>query len=61
EPPQTSLWLNLLQSNFDNLDTITILSSDRKLILEKILDYYQLHIEGFGQIKSHYILEEVLN
>ena len=59
--PQTSKWTELINSNFDNLHLITISSNDRKILVEKILTYYQLHIDGFGQIKSHSILEEVLN
>lgn len=60
EPPYTSIWTNILNSNFDYLHTLKISAAERKLILEKILDYYRLHIEGFGQIRSHEVLEEVL-
>lgn len=34
---------------------------NKKRILEYILEYYQLHIDGFGRIKSKDILESVLN
>jgi len=34
--------------------------SFRKLLLEKIIDYYRLHIHVFGNIRSHHVLEEVL-
>ena len=61
EPPLTSLWINILNSNFDNLHNIYITAADRKALLEKILLYYQLHIEGFGQVRSHEVLEEVLS
>lgn len=60
EPPVTGLWINILNSNFDNLQHLHISSADRKLLLEKVLIYYQLHVEGFGQVKSHEVLEEVL-
>lgn len=60
EPPFTSLWINVLNSNFDNLQNLHISGADRKLLLEKILIYYQLHVEGFGQVRSHEVLEEVL-
>jgi DNA repair protein RecO (recombination protein O) len=36
-------------------------SNDRNLFLEKVLDFYRLHIPGFGEIKSHKVLHEVLN
>jgi DNA repair protein RecO (recombination protein O) len=61
EPPYSTYWALLLKSRFENLDTIHLSSGERRVILEKILDYYRLHIEGFGEIKSHRILEEVLS
>lgn len=61
EPAYTALWTNILNSNFDNLHSLHISSADRKIILEKILDYYKLHIEGFGRVRSHEVLEEVLS
>lgn len=61
EPPFTALWMNILNSNFDNLQNLQITAPDRKALLEKILLYYQLHIEGFGQVRSHEVLEEVLS
>ena len=61
EPPYTALWNTILNSNFDNLHNLYIPGTDRKVLLEKVLLYYQLHVEGFGQVKSHEILEEVLS
>ena len=61
EPGQIEKWIDLINCNFDNLHVLAINAEDRRLLLGKILDYYQLHIEGFGQIKSHHILEEVLS
>lgn len=61
EPPFTALWTSILNSNFDNLQNLHISGTDRKVLLEKILVYYQLHVEGFGQVKSHEVLEEVLS
>lgn len=60
EPPYTALWTNILSSNFDNLHSLHISPQERKIVLEKILDYYQLHIDGFGHVRSHEVLEEVL-
>lgn len=60
ELPLTSTWTALLNAKFDSLDGLIISSVERKHLLYKILEYYQLHIEGFGSIKSHEVLEEVL-
>ncbi|HYK77953.1 MAG TPA: DNA repair protein RecO [Daejeonella sp.] len=61
QSPQTSQWLDLLNSSFENLHLLSISTADRRIILEKILDFYHLHIEGFGNVKSHQVLEEVLS
>jgi DNA repair protein RecO (recombination protein O) len=61
EQPLADVWLKILQSNFDNLHLLQISTADRRILLVKILDYYRLHIESFGQIKSHLVLEEVLS
>ncbi len=61
EPPHTKFFTDLLNSNFDNLHLLNISAPNRRALLGKILDYYQLHVEGFGQIKSHRVLEEVLS
>jgi DNA repair protein RecO (recombination protein O) len=61
EQPYTDLWAKLLYSNFDNLHLLQISAADRRAILGKILEYYRLHIEGLGQVKSHLVLEEVLS
>jgi DNA repair protein RecO (recombination protein O) len=31
----------------------------RRMLLNQLLDYYQLHIEGFGNFKSHKVLEHI--
>ncbi|NEU07541.1 DNA repair protein RecO [Flavihumibacter sp. R14] len=61
DQPLTDIWIKLMQSNFDNLHLLHISTTDRRIILAKILEYYRLHIESFGQIKSHLVLEEVLS
>lgn len=61
ESPFTGHWANLLACNFSGLHKLAIPSAERRIILQKILDFYQLHVENFGTIKSHHILEEVLS
>ena len=59
--PYTLLWRALLDSSFENLSRIDITAGQRKFLLEKLLDYYRLHIDNFGEIRSHKILKEVLS
>jgi len=60
EPGIAKTLSKVLESNqteerlFDN-------SNDRNLFMEKMLDFYRLHIPGFGEIKSHKVLHEVLS
>lgn len=60
EPVYASVWTNIIQSNYDDLENLKISASVRKYLLEKVLAYYKCHIEGFGQVRSHEVLEEVL-
>lgn len=60
-PPFTRFWATLLSANFEDLESIHIPAAERRVLLNKIINYYQMHIEDFGQIKSHQVLEEVLS
>ena len=53
-------WLQLFKNSIENFDSLKISSSVRKVLLNKIIEYYSFHIEDFGVVKSHEILEEVL-
>jgi DNA repair protein RecO (recombination protein O) len=60
-PPHTQNFTRLLQSGFENIGQLKFTNDERRYLLEKLLEYYSLHIEGFGNIKSHEVLEEVLS
>jgi len=60
-PPHTQNFTTLLESNFENIGNIKLSNDERRYLISKLLDYYALHIEGFGHIRSHEVLEEVLN
>ena len=59
-PPHTQNFTKLLQCSFENSPQVKISNDDRRYLIQKLLEYYALHIEGFGNIKSHVVLEEVL-
>ncbi|MBK0378056.1 DNA repair protein RecO [Mucilaginibacter segetis] len=59
-PPHTENFKNLLQNGFNHLQQIKLSAEERRYLINKILEYYAMHIEGFGNIKSHVVLEEVL-
>lgn len=54
-------WVNLLRCPLTQTHLLTFNASTRKYFLQQIINFYNLHIEGFGDIKSHLVLEEVLN
>jgi DNA repair protein RecO (recombination protein O) len=60
-PPHTQNFYNLLQSNFENIHQLKYSNDERRYLVQKLLEYYALHIEGFGNIRSHEVLEEVLS
>jgi len=60
-PPHTQNFGKLLQCNFENLATLKLTNDERRYLIAKLLEYYALHIESFGNVHSHEILEEVLS
>jgi DNA repair protein RecO (recombination protein O) len=41
-------------------DNLKISRAERAELLEILLSFYKIHVEGFGDIKSHVVLKEVL-
>ncbi|GAA4925102.1 DNA repair protein RecO [Mucilaginibacter defluvii] len=59
--PHTQNFAILLKINIAKPEQLKIDNSERRYLIDKILEYYALHVEGFGNIKSNEILEEVLS
>jgi DNA repair protein RecO (recombination protein O) len=59
-PPYTGKFHMLLECSFENLPQIKLTNDDRRYLIQKLLEYYALHVESFGNIRSHEVLEEVL-
>ncbi|SEL42732.1 DNA repair protein RecO [Parapedobacter koreensis] len=60
QDPHSAQLATLLGCSFDELAAVRIPLADRRLLLDKIIDFYRLHIDHLGEIKSHEVLEEVL-
>ena len=41
-------------------EVVKITRLDRQKIVQKLIDYYRIHIENFGGLNTHAILKEVL-
>lgn len=59
-PPHTQNFAMLLQRNFQDMHLLKLSNDERRYLIQKLLEYYAMHIEGFGNIKSNDVLEEVL-
>jgi DNA repair protein RecO (recombination protein O) len=59
-PPHTQYFFQLLNKGFHDLASIKLSNDERRYLITRLLDYYALHVEGFGFIRSHEVLEEVL-
>jgi DNA repair protein RecO (recombination protein O) len=60
-PPETAcLFSGVLDINFENCHSLGIQPRQRRELLRKIIEYYQLHISTVKEIKSHIVLEEVM-
>ena len=59
-PPHTQNFYKLLQCSFEHISQVRLNNNERRFLLQKLLDYYALHIESFGSVRSHEVLEEVL-
>jgi DNA repair protein RecO (recombination protein O) len=60
-PPHTQNFSRLLKSSFDSMDELKLTNDERRYLIQKLMEYYALHIEGFGNIRSGDVLEEVLS
>src|SRR5580704_13692129 len=58
-PQHTQNFSTLLQRSFENIAQFKLNNDDRRYLLQKLLEYYALHIESFGNVRSHEVLEEV--
>ena len=61
EPVLTAQFYAVFGINFDTLENLTINAKQRKSHLHVFLDYYNLHLSNFDNLKTLGVLEEVLN
>jgi len=58
-PELSKLLSLLLETSYTNIETIKLTTDQRTELLEKIIDFYQLHLHGIGEVKSLKVLHEV--
>lgn len=60
EKERAMLLGKFIQSSYTNIHEISISKLDRKLLLDALVQFYKLHIQSFGDLKSLEVLEQVL-
>ena len=55
--PLSGYFASLINSKYSF--TLNVSSSERRMLVAFMLEYFELHIEGFGNVKSHKVLEQV--
>jgi DNA repair protein RecO (recombination protein O) len=58
---QKGHFLSLLGMKIANSASLKLRAEDRKMVLESLIKYYQVHIPAMGEVKSHYVLETIFN
>lgn len=56
----TILFSRLFAVDYASLEKLDYSQNDRRLVLEKLLEYYHIHFDNMGEIKSLGVLQEVL-
>ncbi|MGY0406796.1 MAG: DNA repair protein RecO [Polaribacter sp.] len=51
----------LLGINFDEIEKVSFNKNERQLVLQTIISYFELHLDGFKRPKSLQVLEKVFN
>lgn len=60
-PPYTQIFYTLIKYGFEKMSQVKISNDERRYLINRLLEYFAMHVEGFGNIHSHEILEEVLS
>lgn len=61
EPILSKKLSQLQQSDFDFYKNIILTNSQRSSLLNFMIEYFQQHIHGFGELKSNKVLSEILS
>ena len=51
----------LLKTSYDSLNELNISISSRRDLLKRLIEYYELHLANFKEVKSYEVLEEIMN
>lgn len=58
---ESQIFFALSNADSPSHETISLLREKRMIILQKVVDYYRFHLEGFKEVKSLKVLEAVFH
>lgn len=61
EVNESRLLEQILQLSFENMHSLLITGEVRSIMVKQLLRYYELHLSSMQEVKSHHVLEAVLN
>ncbi|MBL7951349.1 MAG: recombination protein O N-terminal domain-containing protein [Flavobacteriales bacterium] len=59
-PPLSTHLATMLSSGFSSLHDLKIGATQRRELLDRLLLYFRMHVEGLGELRSPLILQQVL-
>lgn len=59
-PPHSLALAELLRTGLDTMGALRIPSTVRRALLDQLLLYYRMHLEGLGELRSPAVLHQVL-
>jgi len=60
-PADSLVFSRLMRITYENMTAFRFSGSERKAVIEHILNYYRLHLTNFSEIKSVAVLHEVFS
>jgi DNA repair protein RecO (recombination protein O) len=58
DEPSSALWKSYMLTDYQQVKSLEMNSTQRKKILDNLVRYYHLHVEGMGEVRSLEILHE---
>lgn len=58
-PPASEYFSKMLDTSFEQFDTLAIPKSARQILIKKLIAYYQVHLHGFRNLNSLQVLEDM--
>ena len=60
-PNESAVFHNLLRMSYENMSAFRFSGRERQTIIQRILEYYRLHLSDFPEIKSLEVLHDVFS